>query len=84
MRRQKRITRRECGSFWRRAKPNSKNIFGETTLIAAAQKNSAECIKLLLESGANPLISNNDGKTAVKHAKNKEIRKTLERMMPLA
>lgn len=45
---------------------------GSTALHICAVRNQAECMKLLLRSGANPQIENREGKTPLDIAKEKD------------
>ncbi len=44
---------------------NQQNKFGNTALLLAVENNNPEVIQALLNAGANPSISNNDGFTAL-------------------
>ena len=52
---------------------------GCTALHYAALSNSKECVKILLDAGANPTIENEVGHRAVDYAKEGEIKELLIR-----
>jgi len=52
---------------------NRKNHIGDTALHKASFRGHDEVVKLLLKNGADPLITNNDGKTPLDLAKSEEV-----------
>ena len=56
------------------ADPNATDDFGDTPLIVAAESGAAECVRLLLESGAPPdYESESTGSTAISSAANPQV-----------
>jgi ankyrin repeat protein len=58
----------------RKADVNTTNSRGHTPLIAATLNNHPETLKLLLKAGANPMMQDMAGKTALDHAR--EMKRT--------
>ena len=53
-----------------------------TALMVAAAKGKLEMVELLLERGADPLVTNSDGKTALELARGAEVKALLVEAMP--
>jgi len=49
-----------------------------TDLMVASMNGHAEIVRMLLERGANPGLKDNNGKTAIDHAKSSDVRNLLE------
>ena len=50
-----------------------------TDLMVASMNGYADIVKLLLEKGANPTLTDNEGKTAIDYAGNPDIKNLLKR-----
>ncbi len=61
------------------ADPNEKDEAGYTPVLLAAKGKSPEVMKLLLDAGGDPCAADAEGRTASQLAKNKKIRKLLEK-----
>ena len=59
----------------RNADVNTANSRGHTPLMAATMNNHPETLKLLLQSGANPMVQDMAGRTALDHAREMKRRK---------
>ncbi|XP_015791418.1 arfGAP with SH3 domain, ANK repeat and PH domain-containing protein isoform X2 [Tetranychus urticae] len=57
---------------------NMKNRQGNTPLHYCVLHNQSECMKILLRCGANSLLKNNEGKTPLQLAKEKELPNLIE------
>lgn len=53
------------------AKINNQGLFGVTPLMLAANTNSGEIFKTLLQNGGDPFLENDDGESAISIAKRK-------------
>jgi ankyrin repeat protein len=60
---------------------NSQDIAGDTALILATGNNKYDIVKYLLENGADPMIKDSLGKTALKYAKENIIQDLLKNKM---
>ncbi len=57
-----------------KAKVDEQNILGETALMKAAQAGHIDLVKRLLVAGANKILCNKNGKTALDLAKESAIK----------
>ena len=56
---------------------NHQSSWGNTALILASMWGHTEVVRFLLSKGADTSLKNKDGNTALKEAKNPEIRRLL-------
>ncbi len=61
------------------ANVNAQDFSGRTPLHVASQYNNIECVKVLLNELANPLLFDGDGKMAIYYSKNKIMTFFLQR-----
>ncbi len=62
---------------------NQKDENGDTALHLAVQKGAADCVSILLKGGADPMITNAEGKTALQISKSRKVQKLLKKAMEL-
>jgi hypothetical protein len=60
---------------------NSQDIAGNTALITATSNNKYDIVKFLLENGADPMIKDSIGKTALKYANDNKTVELLKNKM---
>jgi ankyrin repeat protein len=60
---------------------NSHDVAGNTALITATSNNKYDIVKFLLENGADPMIKDSIGKTALKYAKDSKTEELLKNKM---
>jgi ankyrin repeat protein len=61
---------------------NQKGPFGVTPLMLAANSEMTEMVSLLLLNGADPLVQNDDGETALSIAKRKNLHDVINLLAP--